>query len=153
MTPIRFIAPSLFAVALISCAPDKADRYDTANPYGTPDAGAAAQTPTAPSNPIYDSPAAYEESAAAVTPAVPGVPTPTPPVTDAAAIPAAHPAVSPVPAAPPANGSAIIHTVVAGDTLSGLSSKYKVPIASIKAANRMTNDTVVLGRKMVIPPR
>ena len=40
-----------------------------------------------------------------------------------------------------------------GDTLSGISSKYKVPAASIKQANRMTNDVVVLGRKMVIPPR
>lgn len=154
MTPIRFIAPSLVAVALVSCAPDKADRYDTANPYGTPDAGtAAAQAPAAPANPIYDTPAAYEESSAAVTPAAPGAPASTPPVTNATAVPAAPPAAAPVPAAPPANGSAVIHTVVAGDTLSGLSSKYKVPIASIKAANRMTNDTVVLGRKMVIPPR
>jgi len=59
------------------------------------------------------------------------------------------------PAAPstPSNGAAIIHTVVKGDTLSGISAKYKVPIASIKAANRMTNDTVVLDRKMVIPPQ
>jgi LysM repeat protein len=151
MTPIRFIAPSLAAVALVSCAPDKADRYDTANPYGTPDAGtSAAQAPAAPSNPIYDTPAAYEESSAAVTPAAPGVPAATPPVTNATAVP---PVAAPVPTAPPDNGSAVIHTVVAGDTLSGLSSKYKVPIASIKAANRMTNDTVVLGRKMVIPPR
>lgn len=147
MTSIRYIAPSLFAVALISCAPDKADKYDTANPYGTPDAGTAAATP---SNPIYDTPAAYEESTAAVQ-GVPtaGVPSPTPPVTPAVA----HPTPAVTPTAPPANGSAIIHTVVAGDTLSGLSSKYKVPIASIKTANRMTNDTVVLGRKMVIPPR
>ena len=151
MTSIRFIAPSLCAAALISCAPDKADKYDTADPYGTADAGvSAAPTPAAPSNPIYDTPAAYEESTAAVqgVPAA-GVPAPTSPVAPAVA----HPAPAVVPAAPPANGAAIIHTVVAGDTLSGLSSKYKVPIASIKTANRMTNDTVVLGRKMVIPPR
>jgi peptidoglycan endopeptidase LytF len=57
----------------------------------------------------------------------------------------------PAPAAP-SNGAAIIHTVVAGDTLSGISSKYKVPAATIKQANSMTKDTVVLGRKMVIPP-
>jgi LysM repeat protein len=61
---------------------------------------------------------------------------------------------APAVAAPrvPTNGAAIIHTVVAGDTLSGISAKYKVPVAAIKQANRMTNDTVVLGRKMVIPP-
>jgi LysM repeat protein len=34
-----------------------------------------------------------------------------------------------------------------------LSKKYNVPMDSIKQANRMTNDIVVLGRKMVIPPR
>ena len=52
----------------------------------------------------------------------------------------------------PSNGAAIIHTVVAGDTLSGISAKYKVPTAAIKQANAMTKDTVVLGKKMVIPP-
>lgn len=143
MTPIRILVPSLLAVALVSCA-QKADQYDTSDPYGT----AAAVNPPVqtPANPIYDSPAVYEESAA-ITPAVPGVaPIPTAP---------ADPSIPAVPAAPaaPANGAAIIHTVVAGDTLSGLSSKYKVPAASIMQANRMTKDTVVLGRKMVIPPR
>lgn len=139
MTPIRILAPSVLAVALVSCASQKADQYDTANPYGTADAGAVNPPATAPANPVYDTPAAYEESSGApTTAAVPGVP--------------AVPAVPAAPA-PPANGSAIIHTVVAGDTLSGLSTKYKIPSASIKQANRMTNDTVVLGRKMVIPPR
>lgn len=139
MTPIRILAPSVLAVALVSCASQKADQYDTANPYGTADAGAVNPPATAPANPVYDTPAAYEESSGApTTAAVPGVP--------------ATPAVPAAPA-PPANGSAIIHTVVAGDTLSGLSTKYKIPSASIKQANRMTNDTVVLGRKMVIPPR
>lgn len=141
MTPIRILTPSLLAVALVSCAAQK-DQYDTPDPYGTANAGAVNPPATAPANPVYDTPAAYEESsAAAVPPAAPGVP----------AVPAAPPTT--VPAAPPANGSAIIHTVVAGDTLSGLSAKYKVPSASIKQANRMTSDTVVLGRKMVIPPR
>jgi peptidoglycan endopeptidase LytF len=84
---------------------------------------------------VYDTPAAYEDSSTT------------------AAAPAAEPN---IPAAPapraPSNGAAIIHTVVAGDTLSGISSKYKVPAATIKQANGMTKDTVVLGRKMVIPP-
>jgi LysM repeat protein len=141
MTPIRILAPSVLAVALVSCAAQK-DQYDTPDPYGTADAGAVNPPVTAPANPVYDTPAAYEESGtAAVSPAVPGIP----------AVPAT-PAAPAVPA-PPANGSAVIHTVVAGDTLSGLSAKYKIPSASIKQANRMTNDTVVLGRKMVIPPR
>jgi LysM repeat protein len=135
MTPLRILAPSLVAIALSSCASQKADEYDTPNnPYGSPDAALAAE----PSNPIYDTPAAYEESTAAVTP-------------DTA--PSYIPSTAPVPAAPPSNGAAIIHTVVAGDTLSGISAKYKVPSASIKQANGMTKDIVVLGRKMVIPPQ
>ena len=40
MTPIRILAPSLLAVALVSCASQKADQYDTSDPYGTADAGA-----------------------------------------------------------------------------------------------------------------
>lgn len=133
MNPIRILAPSLLSIAIVSCASQKADPYDTSNPYGSPDSGQSGTAVNEPVNPVYDTPAAYEESSAA--PAM-----------------AASPEV-PAAAEAPANGSAIIHTVVKGDTLSGISSKYKVPIASIKQANRMTNDVVVLGRKMVIPPR
>jgi LysM repeat protein len=132
MNPTRILVPFLCAAVFSSCASRK-DNYDTPGTYGTPDPGYANATPTAPENPVYDSPAAYEESSQSPVPAAPDV---------TAAAPVA-----------PANGAAIIHTVVKGDTLSGLSAKYKVPIASIKQANRMTNDTVVLGRKMVIPPQ
>lgn len=139
MTSLRILVPSLAVLALASCASHRADNYDTSNPYGAADGAAA---PAAPTNPIYDTPAAYEESG------TPGSVTDTPGVTP--------PAVShtPAPAAPrpSVNGAAIIHTVVAGDTLSGISAKYRVPSAAIKTANNMTNDVVVLGRKMVIPP-
>ena len=132
MNPIRITVPPLLAIALASCAAQNGNQYDTSNPYGTPDGGADPLI-TDPSNPVYDTPAAYEEGSGSIDPA----PFPNVPAT---------------PAAPaPANAAATIHTVVAGDTLSGLSAKYKVPIASIKAANQMTNDIVVLGRKMVIP--
>jgi LysM repeat protein len=135
MNLIHILASTVTGIALVSCASQNADSYDTSdasNPYGSPDA-AVAEAPLQDVNPVYDTPAAYEES---------GAP------------PAQAPAFA-QPAAPAAaeNGAATIHTVVRGDTLSGLSSKYRVPIASIKEANRMTNDTVVLGRKMVIPPR
>lgn len=140
MNPIHILTPSLLAVALVSCASQKAGEYDTANPYGTPDGGQVNPPATEqPANPVYDTPAAYEEGTGSpTTAAVPQVPV-TP--------------VTPAPPAPPANGAAIIHTVVKGDTLSGISAKYKIPATSIKQANRMTNDTVVLGRKMVIPPQ
>lgn len=45
------------------------------------------------------------------------------------------------------------HTVAAGDTLGRIAAKYGVSSASIKQANGMTNDTVVLGRKLIIPSR
>lgn len=136
MTPLRILAPSILTFAFASCAAQKADTYDTAKPYGTADAGQVNAPVTEPANPVYDTPAAYEESAA---------------TTATAAAPAVADTNIPAPAAP-ANGAAIIHTVVAGDTLSGISSKYKVPAATIKQANGMTKDVVVLGRKMVIPP-
>ena len=136
MTPLRILAPSILTFAFASCAAQKADTYDTAKPYGTADAGQVNAPVTEPSNPVYDTPAAYEESAA---------------TTATAAASAVADTNIPAPAAP-ANGAAIIHTVVAGDTLSGISSKYKVPAATIKQANGMTKDVVVLGRKMVIPP-
>ena len=141
MTPTRILAPSLLAFAFVSCASQKSDTYDTANPYGTADGGAINPPATAPANPVYDTPAAYEESGttAATVPTTPD--TATQPNTPAAPAPRQ-----------PSNGAAIIHTVVAGDTLSGISAKYKVPAAAIKQANSMTKDTVVLGRKMVIPP-
>ena len=145
MTPNQILAPSFIALVLASCAPQKADPYDTpASPYGTADYG----QPTADTNPVYDTPAAYEETG--VTPSAQVPPSPyTSPYTSPYA--AGQPTAPAAPAAP-SNGAAIIHTVVAGDTLSGISSKYKVPTAAIKQANNMTKDIVVLGRKMVIPP-
>lgn len=143
MNPTRLLAASTLTLALVSCASQKSDNYDTSNPYGVADAASANLPATSAENPVYDTPAAYEESTSA-TAAAPSVNVPVTPATPG--IPAAS-AVR-----PPANGAATIHTVVAGDTLSGLSAKYKVPAAAIKQANNMTKDTVILGRKMVIPP-
>ncbi|MGL4399126.1 MAG: LysM peptidoglycan-binding domain-containing protein [Luteolibacter sp.] len=143
MTPIRLLASSTLTLAFVSCASQKSDNYDTANPYGVADAGTANPQATSPENPVYDTPAAYEESTpSAAAPASMTLPA-------ASASPNIPAAAAPSPAS---NGAAIIHTVVAGDTLSGLSAKYKVPSAAIKQANNMTKDTVVLGKKMVIPP-
>jgi hypothetical protein len=43
------------------------------------------------------------------------------------------------------------HVVVAGDSLWKISKQYGVSIDAIKAANQMTKDTVILGKKMIIP--
>ncbi len=138
MNPIRLLAASLLAFAVVSCAQQKADKYDTVNP------GSVNAAVTEPANPVYDTPAAYEETGATS-------PASAPPLTTPGALATPNLPAPNVPRAS-ANGSAIIHTVVAGDTLSGISAKYKVPAAAIRQANSMTKDTVVLGRKMVIPP-
>lgn len=142
MIPIRLLVPSLLTLAVVSCASQKSDQYDTVQP---PSDMAGASQVTEPVNPVYDTPAAYEETSATTTTTTTTSPAvATQPNIYAPAAPAAPTA--------PSNGAAIIHTVVAGDTLSGISAKYKVPSAAIMQANRMTKDTVVLGRKMVIPP-
>ncbi|HSP42179.1 MAG TPA: LysM peptidoglycan-binding domain-containing protein [Luteolibacter sp.] len=125
MKHIHLSAAAVMSALLVSCASQKADTYDT-DPYGYPDASLGQAPAQGSENPVYDTPAAYEE-ASAYTPAEPAAPEPSAPAT--------------------------IHTVVRGDTLSGLSAKYKVPMESIKRANNMTNDIVVLGRNMVIPAR
>lgn len=147
MKAIRLLAPSLLTLAVVSCASsDKPDRYENSAPYGS-----ASQ---APSNPVYDTPAAYEESGSTANTTAPVNP-PIAPYDPTPAYEGNPGATAPQVRTAPAtntNGAAIIHTVAAGDTLSGISSKYKVPIAEIKQANNMTSDIVVLGRKMVIPP-
>lgn len=144
MTAIRILTPSLLAIALVSCASHRAREYDTPNAQASP--AQAGPSATAPANPVYDTPAAYEESAATAA----GAAAPAP--ATAATATSVAPSTAPAPAAS-SNGAATIYTVVKGDTLSGISKKFKTPVASIKQANRMTNDIVVLGRKMVIPPQ
>lgn len=139
MKPIQILVTTALAVALTSCAANKSEYYDTPGVNAPVDEANV----NAPANPVYDTPAAYEvNSATPPSPqASPNLPAPSMPGTAAR------------PAAAASNGAAIIHTVVAGDTLSGISAKYKVPSAAIKQANGMTKDTVILGKKMVIPPQ
>ena len=141
MTPIRILTPLLLAFAFVSCASQKADQYDTA---GSTTASQVNAPLNPPSNPVYDTPPAYEETGATAATM--------PPVPTGADMTTKPNIISPAMPKTPSNGAAIIHTVVPGDTLSGISSKYKVPSATIKQANGMTKDTVILGKKMVIPP-
>ncbi len=90
-----------------------------------------------PANPTY-SPAAYEDNSG---------------TKPAAAVKGKKPAAPGIAPAAMGPAAATVHVVVAGDSLSKISHKYHVPIASIKAANHMTNDIVVIGRKLQIPAR
>lgn len=121
----HLIALSLFPLFLVSCADQGVEDYDVSNPYAAPDYGDETGTPSLPSdvNPVYEQPAVYEDT----TPAVPD-------------------RVAPAPAA-----AAKVHTVVRGDSLWSIGKKYSVSVNSIKQANGMTRDIVVLGSKLKIP--
>lgn len=106
--------------------------YDTSNPYGVPGDTSGDAVPYQAVNPPADNPtyapAAYEDHSA-------------PPVAPA----------SPAVSAPATAAASTSHTVAKGDTLGGIARRYGVSTAAIKQANAMTSDTVVLGRKLVIP--
>lgn len=142
MNPIRLILPSAAALTLFSCANKSSeDSYNAYDTYGPADASNAPYQSVNPAdqNQTYDTPAEYE--VAGNTPA-PSYDIPPAPSTPRA------------PSSPSSGGGvATTHTVVKGDTLGGIARKYGVTIASIKAANNMTSDVVVLGRTYKIPAR
>jgi LysM repeat protein len=142
MSTVRYLALATAAFSLASCSLFKKGEenydtvdggaYDTSDPYGVPGEGSGESVPYQPVNPPADNPtygqAAYEE-AAPVTPD--------------------HSA--PVSPAPSTNAAGTSHTVVRGDTLGGIARRYGASASAIKQANGMTSDTVVLGKKLVIP--
>lgn len=120
---------SLSSIAISACAPSKKDPYDTGNIYGNPDA-AYADAGTDGTNSIYETPAAYDEGNF-------------------------QPDLSP--AEPPASSDSSYfrtHTVVSGDNLSRISSKYNVKMSAIIQANNIKNkNLLVVGQKLIIPSR
>ncbi len=129
MNQKQLLAFSLFPLLLASCADQAAEDYDVSNPYAAPDYGDGTATPSLPSdvNPAYDQPAVYEDTTPSLPPSVPAYNSPAPAAT------------------------AKVHTVVRGDSLWSIGKKYGVSIDSIKQANAMTRDIVVLGSKLNIP--
>lgn len=130
----RHLALLATTVALASCGLGGGDEnydtnanYDTANPYGVP--SSSYDSPSQNVNPPADnptySPAAYEETTTVAPPS--------------------H-------AAPPVTTT---HIVVKGDTLWGLSQKYGVGVADIRAANGMAanDNNIRLGSTLRIPAR
>lgn len=139
MNKPTFLLLPFASLFFASCGGDKGENYDTAP---TPSYEGGVATPTAPApNPTYDT-AAYEENTPVpATPVESGVAVPTPGLpAEAATVPAVG-----------ATAGAREHYVAPGDSLWKISNTYKVPIESIKAANNMTTDTVVLGKKLIIP--
>ncbi|MBT2732988.1 LysM peptidoglycan-binding domain-containing protein, partial [Carnobacterium sp. ISL-102] len=46
--------------------------------------------------------------------------------------------------------SSTSYAVKSGDTLTGISAKYGVSVASLKIANNLTSDTIYVGQKLII---
>ena len=58
---------------------------------------------------------------------------------------------APVKAAPAPKARRVVHVVVAGDTLSGIAHRYKITVAAIVKANRLTSTVIRPGQKLVLP--
>ncbi|MDR1818491.1 MAG: LysM peptidoglycan-binding domain-containing protein [Puniceicoccales bacterium] len=65
--------------------------------------------------------------------------------------PAAKPAGDTPPPAAAGAGETVIHVVKRGDTLGGIAKRYHVTRASIRTANNLRGDNVVIGKKLKIP--
>jgi LysM repeat protein len=53
--------------------------------------------------------------------------------------------------APKPRAKPVVHVVVAGDTLSEIAHRYKITVASIMKANRLTSTVIRPGQKLVLP--
>jgi LysM repeat protein len=96
------------------------------------------------SPPVVPEPSAVKEAPdAGLVEAIPATPAPEKP--------APPPAVQPEPETAAATPAELVHTVVRGDTLNKISRKYQVSAATIKKANGMKTDAVMLGQKLKIP--
>ena len=72
-------------------------------------------------------------------------PTPTPTTT-----PKPTTTATPKPTATP-TATAFYYTVVSGDTLNSIATRFKKTVAAIKTANNLTSDTIRIGQKLLIP--
>jgi len=75
--------------------------------------------------------------------------TPVPPTATQVAPTEGHATATPIPL--PTAAMTVTHTIIEGDTLSGIALKYNVPVEVIKTANDMTEDAVYLGAVLIIP--
>jgi nucleoid-associated protein YgaU len=120
----HYLSLSVLISFAVSCAPQVGgDGYDVANPYSAPDYVDETGTPILPSD-----------------------------VNDAYDAPTAYEDVAVAPNRPTVTAPKV-HTVGRGDTLWGLSKQYGVSVTSIKTANGLTRDTIVLGAKLKIPAK
>ena len=142
LVQFRWWLPALACLALILVACERPINPEGTDPTADPILPATLAVPTIDPNaqptndPAVDATAVPED-------------TTTDPAADATAVPDA--AASPVPETNEPRGE-VTHTVVSGDTLTGLSLLYDIPVDVIVSANNLTNvDSLDLGQVLVIP--
>ena len=139
---IRWWLPVLACLALILAACERPLNNDVAVPTTDSVVPATLAAPTTDPNvqPTTD-PAAVATAVPAAT---------TDPAAEATAVPDANATAEPE--EPDTPRGQVNHTVVSGDTITGLSVLYDIPTDVIVAANNLTNvDALELGQVLVIP--
>lgn len=131
----RLAITSAAMVLLVAVATTAAVK--TGNPFGAePEAGVAASATVALATPVPSAVAAPATIAAATPPPAA----------------AARPTSTPTPAIPTAPAAPQRYTVQRGDTLTGLSARFGVPLRSLAAANRLAATAQLrIGQQLVVP--
>ena len=134
--PSRWWLPALACLALALVACERPINSESADPTADPILPATLSAPTVDltAQPTADSATVVPEAT-------------TDPATAATAVPEA----TAVPATEEPRGE-VTHTVVAGDTLTGLSVLYDIPVDVIVSANNLTDvDSLDIGQVLIIP--
>ncbi|MCB8977385.1 MAG: LysM peptidoglycan-binding domain-containing protein [Ardenticatenaceae bacterium] len=136
----RWWLPALAILTLLLVACERPINPDSPTPTASPILPATLVVPTTDPNAVPTTDPAQATAVPDVT-AEPGV--------EATAVPDAAATTAPDTGEPRGE---VMHTVVAGDTLTGLSLLYDVPVDVIVAANNLTNiDSLDIGQVLVIP--
>ncbi|MEZ4593132.1 MAG: LysM peptidoglycan-binding domain-containing protein [Chloroflexota bacterium] len=140
LVPSRWLLPllALLALALVAC--ERPINSEGGDPTPEPILPATLVVPTT-------DPAAVPTTDPAAATAVPE--TTTEPGTETPAEPGSEATAEPDTSAPRGE---VTHTIVAGDTLTGLSLLYNIPVDVIVQANNLTNvDSLDVGQVLIIP--
>lgn len=53
----------------------------------------------------------------------------------------------------PVDAASVVYKVKKGDTLYGISKKYKITVSELKKQNKLKSNNILIGQKLVIPPK
>jgi len=140
LAQFRWWLPALAILTLLLAACERPINPDSATPTADPILPATLVVPTVDPNAL---PTPDPAQATAVPEAT------TEPGAEATTVPDAAATTAPATEGPRGE---VTHTIVAGDTITGLSLLYNVPVDVIVAANNLTNvDSLDIGQVLVIP--